>query len=177
MAATFSRALTPLFGSAMRIASRPALRPAFNAAPRTSFGMTRAFSKSSILDERRYTLQHEWIDLAEDNKTATIGITEYAAEHLGDVIYAELPEVDATVEAGDTIGVVESVKSAADVMTPVSGTVSEINEALAEKPKIINGGAEKEGWFAKISINDKAEFDALMDEKAYKDFTEVEGEH
>ncbi|KAI5287295.1 glycine cleavage system H-protein subunit [Ascosphaera acerosa] len=137
----------------------------------------RAFSQASIWQARRFTEQHEWVDLAEDSKTATIGITKYAADALGDVIYVELPEVDAAVEAGDTIGVVESVKSASDVMSPVGGTVVEVNEALAAEPKVVNSSPEGEAWFARIKMEDTAEFDALLSEEKYQALVAEEGEH
>ncbi|KAI5301688.1 glycine cleavage system H-protein subunit [Ascosphaera pollenicola] len=177
MSATVVRAFAPLrtlgFRSTLRAAPRPA---AFNA-PRTQFNAVRSFSNSSLWQARRFTEQHEWVELAEDNKTATVGITKYAADALGDVIYVELPEVDAEVEAGDTIGVVESVKSASDVMSPVTGVVSEINEALTATPKTINNKPESDGWFAKIKVEGTQEFDALLDEAGYKALVEEEGDH
>lgn len=100
----------------------------------------------------------------------TIGITEYAAKALGDVVYAELPEIGLQVAKGDTMGAVESVKSASDIMAPVSGTVTEANDALAEKPSILNSSPEADGWFAKIELSDTTELDALMDKEAYDAF-------
>ncbi|KAI5284043.1 glycine cleavage system H-protein subunit [Ascosphaera aggregata] len=177
MSAAVTCALAPLrtlsFAATLRATARPA---AFNY-PRTSFNAVRSFSRSSIWQARRFTEQHEWVDLAEDKKTATIGITSYAADALGDVIYVELPEVGFEVEAGDTIGVVESVKSASDVMSPLSGSVSEVNENLSASPKLINSKPESDAWFAKINVADEKEFDALMDEAKYKALIEEEGEH
>lgn len=100
--------------------------------------------------------------------SATIGISEYAANALGDVVFVELPEVDADVAAGDSIGAVESVKSASDINAPISGRVVEANTALDEKPKIVNTSPEKNGWFAKIEVSDKSEIENLMDAEAYK---------
>lgn len=105
-------------------------------------------------------------------KTVTIGITKYAAASLGDVVYVELPTQDVAVIAGDAIGAVESVKSASDILTPVTGVVVEANGALEDKPGIINKGPEGEGWIARIDIGDESEVEALMDEAAYKAFTE-----
>lgn len=99
--------------------------------------------------------------------TATIGITEYAAKSLGDVVYVELPELELEVSAGEPVGAVESVKSASDVLTPVSGKIIEGNDVLSDKPKTINASPEGEGWIAKIEVNDPSELDALLDEQAY----------
>lgn len=99
--------------------------------------------------------------------TATIGITEYAAKALGDVVYVELPTADLEIAAGEPIGAVESVKSASDVFSPVSGKVIDGNAVLSDKPKIINESAEGEGWIAKVEINDPSEMESLMDEEAY----------
>lgn len=99
---------------------------------------------------------------------ATIGITEYAAKALGDVVFVELPEVDADVAAGDSIGAVESVKSASDINAPISGLVVEANTVLSEKPKVVNDSPEGDGWFAKIQISDKSELDNLLDKEAYQ---------
>ena len=106
---------------------------------------------------KRYTEDHEWIELAPDNKTGTIGISTYAAKALGDVVYVELPTKDLTVSKGDTIGAVESVKSASDIMTPVSGKVIEANGALEEKPGGINKAPEGDGWIARIEVGEGIE--------------------
>jgi len=132
----------------------------------------RAFANSRSLKVKKYTEDHEWIELSEDGKTGTIGISVYAANALGDVVYVELPTPDLEVTAGDAIGAVESVKSASDILTPVSGTVIEGNSLLEEKPATINKGPESEGWIAKISVSDPKEVDGLMDVDAYRKFTE-----
>ncbi|PGH11277.1 glycine cleavage system H protein [Polytolypa hystricis UAMH7299] len=179
MSAAAVRILNPLRSAAPKLRLSPttatstflrsntytAARPAV----RTSW---RAFSQSSLLQEKKYTDQHEWIELSEDGTTATIGITTYAAKALGDVVYVELPEIDTEVEAGETIGAVESVKSASDILSPVSGTVVEANSVLEEKPKVINQGPEAEGWFAKVQVKDATELEGLMDEKTYLDTLE-----
>ena len=102
----------------------------------------------------------------------TIGISTYAAKSLGDVVYVELPTADLVVNAGDAIGAVESVKSASDIMTPVSGKVVEANSILEEKPGTINKGPETEGWIARIEVTDKSELDSLMTGDEYAKFTE-----
>ncbi|KAL9109872.1 MAG: hypothetical protein Q9227_005575 [Pyrenula ochraceoflavens] len=122
--------------------------------------------------QKRYTEQHEWIEMSQDDKIGTIGITSYAAKELGDVVYIELPQVKLAVKKGDSMGAVESVKSASDILTPVSGTIVETNSILEEKPATVNKGPESDGWIAKIELDDKGELDDLMDAKAYESFTE-----
>ncbi|KAL8705426.1 MAG: hypothetical protein Q9201_001450 [Fulgogasparrea decipioides] len=122
--------------------------------------------------EKRYTKDHEWIELSDDKKQGTIGITNYAASALGDVVYVELPALDLEVSAGDSIGAVESVKSASDIMTPVGGKVIATNEKLEEKPGTINKGPEDEGWVAKIEVGDAKEVDGLMRLEEYQKHTE-----
>lgn len=116
----------------------------------------------------RYSKEHEWVKL--DGDVATVGITSYAAEQLGDVVYVEVPETGRKVAKGDGAAVVESVKAASDVYSPVSGEVVESNSALADKPQTINEAAESEGWFMKVRISDPGELDGLLDEAAYRDF-------
>lgn len=117
---------------------------------------------------RYFTEEHEWVDVEGD--TATIGITEYAQEQLGDIVFVETPEVGATLEQGDDAAVVESVKAASDVYAAVSGEVIEVNEALEEEPALVNSSAEEDGWFYRATLSDKDELSDLMDEKAYKAF-------
>jgi glycine cleavage system H protein len=114
----------------------------------------------------RFTKDHEWVEL--DGDVATVGITAYAAEQLGDVVFVEVPEVGKTVKAGDGFAVVESVKAASDVYAPVAGEVVETNAALADAPDTVNAAPEAAGWFAKLKVADKAEVDALMDRPAYE---------
>ncbi len=129
---------------------------------------------------RRYTKDHEWIDVGADGRTGVIGISEYAAEALGDVVYVELPEEGKTVGAGDAIGAVESVKSAADINAPVSCTVTDVNVALEEKPGTINQVPEDDsdggGWIARVRLADHGpkELEALMDPDTSKAFTATE---
>lgn len=116
----------------------------------------------------RFTKDHEWVVLEGD--VATVGITAYAAEQLGDVVFVETPEVGKAVSAGDAFAVVESVKAASDVYAPISGEVVEANSALGEKPETVNESAEGEGWFAKLKVADPAEYEGLMDKAAYDEF-------
>jgi len=132
----------------------------------------------SAVRAKRYTKDHEWIELSADKKSGVIGISDYAAHALGDVVYVELPATPLEVSAGDSIGAVESVKSASDINTPITCTIVAVNNALEEKPGIINQGPEDDssagGWVAKVEVGEVGVQDAegLMDEKAYKEFTE-----
>jgi glycine cleavage system H protein len=119
----------------------------------------------------RYTKDHEWIR-AEGN-AATIGISDYAQSQLGDVVYVELPAIGKKLKAHDEIAVVESVKAASEVYAPASGTVTAVNDALTGDPALVNRGAEGEGWFAKVTLDNPSELDALMDEAAYKSFVDT----
>ena len=125
------------------------------------------------MSEIRYSQDHEWVKL--DGDTVTIGITHYAQEQLGDVVFVELPAVGKQVEKGNELAVVESVKAASDVYAPITGEVVEVNSALVDAPATINEDALGKGWFAKLKIADKSQFAALMDEAAYNKF--VEGLH
>jgi glycine cleavage system H protein len=117
---------------------------------------------------KRYTKDHEWVELNGD--VATIGISRYATEQLGDVVYVEVPAVGADFAAHADMAVVESAKAASDVYAPIAGKVVEVNDTLSTQPDLVNGSPEGDGWFVKIKIANKAEFDALMDEAAYADY-------
>ena len=114
----------------------------------------------------KYTSDHEWVDV-DDTQAATVGITDHAQDALGDVVFVDLPAVGTSFKRGDVAGVVESVKAVADVYMPVSGEVVEVNEALRADPSLANTDPQKEGWFFKVRIADRAELDALMDASAY----------
>ncbi|HZK09722.1 MAG TPA: glycine cleavage system protein GcvH [Clostridia bacterium] len=114
-----------------------------------------------------FTEEHEWVRV-EGNK-AYLGISDYAQSELGDIVYVELPEMDEEVVVGDDVGVVESVKSASDLFTPVSGTIVEINEDLEDAPELLNEDAMA-NWILAIELNDKEELNSLMDEEDYKLF-------
>lgn len=119
---------------------------------------------------RYYTEEHEWVDVEGDS--AMIGITDYAQEQLGDIVFIELPEVGTELDQGDDAAVVESVKAASDVYAAVSGKVIEVNEALEDEPGLVNTSAEEDGWFFRMTLSDKDELDDLMTEDAYKAFVE-----
>ena len=116
----------------------------------------------------RFTKDHEWVSV--DGDIATIGITAYAAEQLGDVVFVEVPEVGKIVKQGDGLAVVESVKAASDLYAPISGEVVEANDVLATNPGLVNEDAEGKAWLFKIRLSNPAELDALMDRAAYDDF-------
>jgi glycine cleavage system H protein len=121
------------------------------------------------MSETRYTDQHEWVRLEGDE--ATVGITRFAAEQLGDVVYVELPAKGKTVAAGAEAAVVESVKAASEVYAPLSGEVTAANDALAAAPSNVNEDPEGEGWFFRLKLADTAAFAGLMDAAAYAAFT------
>jgi glycine cleavage system H protein len=116
----------------------------------------------------RFTKDHEWV--AVEGDIVTVGITAYAAEQLGDVVFVEVPEVGKTVAQGEGLAVVESVKAASDVYAPVSGEVVEANAELGDAPETVNAVPEAGGWFAKLKLSNPAEVDALMDRDAYEAF-------
>lgn len=119
---------------------------------------------------RYFTDEHEWIDI--EGETATVGITDYAQEQLGDIVFVELPAVGTMLDKGGDAAVVESVKAASDVYAPITGEVMEANAALEEDPALVNSSPEEDGWFFRMTIADKGELDGLMDEAAYKVFVE-----
>ena len=117
----------------------------------------------------KYTEDHEWLKI--DGDTATVGITVHAQDALGDVVFVDLPAVGTTFAQKETAGVVESVKAAADVYMPVSGEVTEVNEALREDPSLANSDPLGAGWFFKVKLSDVSQLDALMDETKYSAFS------
>ncbi|PZO71795.1 MAG: glycine cleavage system protein GcvH [Pelagerythrobacter marensis] len=117
---------------------------------------------------RYFTDEHEWIEI--DGDTATVGITDYAQSQLGDIVFVEVPDEGAQLTKGGDAAVVESVKAASDVYSPVTGTVIEGNQQLEEDPALVNTAPEGEGWFFKLTIADASELEGLMDEAGYKDF-------
>jgi len=121
----------------------------------------------------KFTEDHEWISV--DGDIATVGITNFAQEQLGDVVFVDLPEAGTAVEKGGEVAVVESVKAASDIYAPVSGEVTEINADLEGEPTKVNQDAEGSGWFMKIKMSDASQLDSCMDEAAYKAFAEAEG--
>ena len=113
-----------------------------------------------------YTADHEWLHIEGD--IATIGVTDYAQSQLGDVVFIELPKVGRSLKKAEAAAVVESVKAASDVYAPISGEVTEVNDALAAEPALVNSDAAGKAWFFKVKIADKAELGGMMDEAAYK---------
>ena len=124
---------------------------------------------AKVIEGLYYSESHEYVKV--DGDFAFIGITDYAQHALGNVVYVDLPEVDDEVEAGEEFGAVESVKAASDIISPVSGTVVEVNEALEDQPELLNQDAY-ENWIIKVELSDKAELENLMDAKAYEAFCE-----
>ena len=124
---------------------------------------------AKVIEGLYYSESHEYVRVEGD--FGFIGITDYAQNALGNVVYVDMPDVDDEVEAGEEFGAVESVKAASDLYSPVSGTVVEINEALEDQPELINQDAF-ENWIIKVELSDKSELDALMDAAAYEKFCE-----
>lgn len=121
----------------------------------------------------RFSEEHEWVSV--DGDIATVGISDFAQQQLGDVVFVELPDIGRAVTRGDEVAVVESVKAASEIYAPVSGEVIEVNAALADEPGTVNESAEADGWFFKLRITDASEIDELMDEAAYRTFADEQG--
>lgn len=120
-----------------------------------------------VPDDRKYSQEHEWIQIEGD--MAIVGVTDFAANELGDIVFVELPEAGEEFSQGDTAGTIESVKAVADLFLPVSGEVIAINEAVVDSPELVNNSPMDDGWLLKIRLGDTAELDALMDAAAYQD--------
>ena len=119
---------------------------------------------------RYFTDEHEWIDVEGDS--ATVGITDYSQEQLGDIVFVELPDAGAPLDKGGDAAVVESVKAASDVYAPITGEVTETNSALEDEPALVNTSPEEEGWFFRMTIGDPSELEGLMNDTGYKTFIE-----
>ena len=128
---------------------------------------------SNIPEDLKYAASHEWVRVDEDG-VATVGISDHAQDALGDIVFVELPEPGSTVNAKDEVSVVESVKAASDIYSPVSGEIVAVNEELLDAPETVNSSPYENGWFYKIKISDEAELDELMDAEAYSDHCESE---
>ena len=122
---------------------------------------------TQILDGLLYTKEEEWVKV--EDGVATIGITDYAQDSLSDIVFAELPDVDDTFSAGDSFGVVESVKASAELYTPITGTITASNSPVLDEPELLNS-APFENWLVKMTVDDPSELDELMDAAAYKTF-------
>lgn len=129
---------------------------------------------SDIPHDLKYIETHQWVRVADDG-TATVGITDFAQEQLGDVVYIGVPDVGVTVTGGEEAGVAESVKSASDVFSPVTGEVLAVNEALEDEPEKVNEDPYGEGWLFRVKLSDPGELDGLMDAEAYAAHVEAEG--
>ncbi|KAJ8503969.1 hypothetical protein OPV22_004855 [Ensete ventricosum] len=127
---------------------------------------------STVIKDLKYADTHEWVKV--DGASATIGITDHAQDHLGDVVYVELPEVGVTVAQGKNFGAVESVKATSDVNSPVSGEVVEVNSELVGSPGLVNGSPYENGWIIKVKMSDTGELNSLMDSNQYSKFCEEE---
>ncbi len=124
-------------------------------------------SRINIPEELRYTEEHEWV--ASDDEIETVGITDYAQDSLGELVYVELPRIGKDVRKGDELAVVESCKSASDVYAPISGIVVEVNEMLNETPSLVNESPYEDGWLVKIEPTDFSELEELLDVESYKE--------
>jgi len=124
----------------------------------------------NIPSELRYSTDHEWVRV--DGDTVTIGITEYAQDALGDVVFVEMPEAGTTVAAGSTCTEVESTKSVSDIYAPVTGSISAVNDTLEAQPELLNSDPYGDGWICRIQMTDPSELDGLMDADAYRTLTE-----
>jgi len=122
-----------------------------------------------VPDDRKYTQEHEWVQM--DGETGTVGVTDFAASELGDVVFVELPEVGSEFSQGDTVGTIESVKAVADLYLPVSGEIVEINEAVVDSPELVNNDTMEEGWLFKVKLSETGELDQLLDAAAYGELT------
>lgn len=120
--------------------------------------------------ELRYSTDHEWI--RQDGNTITIGVTDFAQDSLGDVVFVEIPENGASLAIGESFTEVESTKSVSDIYAPVSGTISAVNDALDDQPELLNSDPYGEGWLCKIEMTDSTQLDALMDAEGYRSLTE-----
>jgi glycine cleavage system H protein len=120
-----------------------------------------------VPDDRKYTQEHEWIQIEGD--VATVGVTDYAANELGDVVFVELPENGDEFSQGDTVGTIESVKAVADLFLPVSGEIVAINDAVVDSPELVNSNPLDDGWLLKVKLGDASELDSLLDAAGYQD--------
>ncbi|KXJ27351.1 uncharacterized protein LOC110236647 [Exaiptasia diaphana] len=123
-----------------------------------------------LLADRKFTSQHEWVEVNEG--IATVGVSSYAQEKLGDIVYVQLPEIGEEFDKDAEFGALESVKAASELYSPLTGKITEINSTLGDDPSLVNSSPYEEGWIVKMEVNDPKELDDLMDEKAYQDYTE-----
>lgn len=126
----------------------------------------------NVPDDLRYSAEHEWARRLDGGSRVRIGITDYAQDALGDVVYIDLPQVGDTVASGDSVGELESTKSVSDMYAPVSGSVTAVNETLADNPALVNDDPYGEGWLIEVEMSDPSSFEAMMDAAAYRQLTE-----
>ncbi|XP_052583748.1 glycine cleavage system H protein, mitochondrial [Peromyscus californicus insignis] len=134
----------------------------------SAFAVRALSTGSAVLSVRKFTEKHEWITT--ENGIGTVGISNFAQEALGDVVYCSLPEVGTKLKKQDEFGALESVKAASELYSPLSGEVTEVNEALAENPGLVNKSCYEDGWLIKMSLSDPSELDELMSEEAYEKY-------
>eukprot|EP00041_Stephanoeca_diplocostata_P006483 m.87041 g.87041 ORF g.87041 m.87041 type:complete len:175 (+) comp16385_c0_seq1:67-591(+) len=164
------------------MAPRFLAQPCHFAAPHVrsvaALGLSKRKLSSSFVasEECRFTASHEWLKLGDDD-VATMGITTFAQEALGDIVYVELPDVDTELDQDDVCGAVESVKAASDIYAPVSGVVLETNETLDDEPQLINEDAEGKGWILKIKMSNKEQFNGMMDKETYEAHCKANSDH
>ena len=127
---------------------------------------------AEVMDGYYYTKTHEWVKKEDDN-TARIGLTDYAQNQLTDIAYVELPEVGEDFAKGDPLGIVESVKSSDEIMSPLTGEVTDANTQLEDSPELINGSPYEDGWLVILSYSEESEFDELMDSDTYRKYMET----
>ncbi|UZJ56575.1 hypothetical protein CBS101457_005895 [Exobasidium rhododendri] len=134
----------------------------------------RYFASSYRVDkvQTRYTAEHEWVKFDDETNIGIIGITDYAQNSLGDVVYVELPSEGSEVKQGEQIGAVESVKAASDIYSPVTGQIKSVNDKLGDEPGLLNKSPQEKGWLCKIQLGNPSEFDVLLNEEAYKKLSE-----
>jgi glycine cleavage system H protein len=120
-----------------------------------------------VPDDRKYTQEHEWVQIEGD--VGVVGVTDHAANELGDIVYVELPDVGSEFSQGDAVGTIESVKAVADLYTPISGEIVEINQAVIDSPELVNSSPMDDGWLIKVRLVDPSELDKLLDAGVYED--------
>ena len=126
----------------------------------------------NVPEDLRYSAEHEWVRRLDDGSRVRIGITDFAQDALGDVVFVDLPDTGDAVSAGDSVGELESTKSVSDMYAPVAGTVAAVNDALADNPALVNEDPYGDGWLIEVDVSDASALDELMDAAAYRDFTE-----
>uniref|UniRef100_A0A914WRI1 Glycine cleavage system H protein n=1 Tax=Plectus sambesii TaxID=2011161 RepID=A0A914WRI1_9BILA len=160
--------------AACRTLSRTLVLAARNSRPSHTTVRSLSFAQP-LSSQRLYTEKHEWVSV--NGKIGTVGISQHAQEALGDIVYAELPEVGAKLQKDDSAGALESVKAASDVYSPVSGKVTERNEAVEKEPGLINKFVYEKGWLFKLELEDPSELKSLMDDAAYEKFLKSQESH